>query len=175
MRTFRLPDLGEGLHEAQIVEWHVNEGDDVTADSPLLSVETDKAVTEVPSPWTGRIRQLCASVGDLVKVGSPVVEFEGGEPEARAGEPPPERMVQKIAEPALGGSASRAMPAVRVLARELNLDVAALKGTGPEGAVLARDVAAAFRALEQSSSSERSDYSSLTGLRRSMAVNMARS
>ena len=48
-RTFRLPDLGEGLHEAQIVEWHVNEGDDVTADTPLVSVETDKAVTEIPS------------------------------------------------------------------------------------------------------------------------------
>jgi Biotin-requiring enzyme len=64
MKAFHFPDLGEGLHEAQVVEWHVAEGDEVAADDPLLSVETDKAVTEVPAPWKGRIAKLCAAVGD---------------------------------------------------------------------------------------------------------------
>src|SRR5439155_10118384 len=55
MRQFLLPDLGEGLEEAEIVTWHVNEGDRVVIDQPLVSVETDKAVVEVPSPWSGQI------------------------------------------------------------------------------------------------------------------------
>ena len=79
MKAFHFPDLGEGLHEAQIVEWHVAEGDEVAADDPLLSVETDKAVTEVPAPWKGRIAKLCAAVGDTIHVGDEVVRYEGGE------------------------------------------------------------------------------------------------
>src|SRR5580704_18809757 len=75
MRQFTLPDLGEGLEEAEIVAWHVNEGDHVVADQPLVSVETDKAVVEVPSPWSGRIAHLFGGKGDLIKVGAPLVEF----------------------------------------------------------------------------------------------------
>src|SRR6516165_8777978 len=75
MRQFTLPDLGEGLEEAEIVSWHVNEGDHVVADQPLISVETDKAVVEVPSPWSGRIAHLFGGKGDLIKVGAPLVEF----------------------------------------------------------------------------------------------------
>ena len=72
MRQFTLPDLGEGLEEAEIVAWHVNEGDHVVADQPLVSVETDKAVVEVPSPYRGKIAQLFGATGDLVKVGAPL-------------------------------------------------------------------------------------------------------
>ncbi|MBX6322851.1 MAG: 2-oxo acid dehydrogenase subunit E2, partial [Rhodospirillaceae bacterium] len=79
-RTFTLPDLGEGLDEAEIVAWHVGEGDHVTADQPLLSVETDKAVVEIPAPWAGRIAALRARPGDVVKVGTPLIDF--GEPAA---------------------------------------------------------------------------------------------
>ena len=61
MRQFVLPDLGEGLEEAEIVAWHVNEGDRVVTDQPLVSVETDKAVVEVPAPWSGRIAHLFGS------------------------------------------------------------------------------------------------------------------
>src|SRR5262245_42423375 len=75
MRQFILPDLGEGLEEAEIVTWHVNEGDRVVMDQPLVSVETDKAVVEVPSPWSGRIARLFGGKGDLIKVGAPLVEF----------------------------------------------------------------------------------------------------
>src|ERR1700704_4842772 len=78
MRQFMLPDLGEGLDEAEIVTWHVNEGDHVVTDQPLVSVETDKAVVEVPSPWSGRIARLFGAKGDLVKVGAPLAEFAEG-------------------------------------------------------------------------------------------------
>ncbi len=78
MRQFLLPDLGEGLEEAEIVAWHVTEGDHVVADQPLVSVETDKAVVEVPSPQSGRIARLFGAKGDVVKVGAPLVEFAEG-------------------------------------------------------------------------------------------------
>jgi len=78
MRQFVLPDLGEGLEEAEIVNWHVNEGDHVVTDQPLVSVETDKAVVEVPSPSSGRILHLFGAKGDVVKVGGPLVEFAEG-------------------------------------------------------------------------------------------------
>src|SRR5215470_13041505 len=78
MSTFVLPDLGEGLQEAELVAWHVAEGDHVVADQPLVSVETEKAVVEVPSPQSGRIARLCAQPGERVKVGAPLVEFDEG-------------------------------------------------------------------------------------------------
>ena len=81
MRQFNLPDLGEGLEEAEIVAWYVNEGDHVVSDQPLVSVETDKAVVEVPSPQSGRIARLFGGKGDVVKVGSPLVEFAEGQQE----------------------------------------------------------------------------------------------
>lgn len=76
---FNLPDLGEGLPEAEIVEWRVKEGDTVTVDQPLVSVETAKAVVDVPSPYTGRIVKLYAQPGDVVETGKPLVEFEPAE------------------------------------------------------------------------------------------------
>ncbi len=79
MSVFRLPDLGEGLQEAEIVAWSVGPGDHVVAEQPLLSVETDKAVVEIPSPRAGRIAKLHGKPGDIVPIGAPLVEFEGGE------------------------------------------------------------------------------------------------
>ncbi len=76
MTTFNLPDLGEGLPEAEIVAWHVAEGDNVKADDLLLSVETAKAVVEVPSPYSGVVKRLHASPGDVVETGAPLVDFE---------------------------------------------------------------------------------------------------
>jgi pyruvate dehydrogenase E2 component (dihydrolipoamide acetyltransferase) len=78
MKTFKLPDLGEGLQDAEVVAWHVAAGDHVVADQPLVAVETDKAVIEIPSPYAGRIAQLHAKSGDRVKVGAPLVEFAEG-------------------------------------------------------------------------------------------------
>lgn len=75
MNTFNLPDLGEGLPEAEIVAWHVAEGDSVKTDDLLVSVETAKAVVEVPSPYTGVIARLHAKAGDIVATGAPLVDF----------------------------------------------------------------------------------------------------
>ncbi len=79
MITFNLPDLGEGLPEAEIVSWHVSEGDTVKTDDPLLSVETAKAVVEVPSPYTGVIARLHAQAGDIVATGAALVDFAEAE------------------------------------------------------------------------------------------------
>ena len=79
MKFFKLPDLGEGLAEAEIVEWKVSAGDTVSVDQVLLSVETAKALVDVPSPVAGVIARLCGQEGDILHIGAPLVEFEGGE------------------------------------------------------------------------------------------------
>ena len=70
MKTFTLPDLGEGLQQAEVISWHVSVGDRVIADQPLLSVETDKAVVDVPAPWSGTVSKLHASPGTMVATGA---------------------------------------------------------------------------------------------------------
>ncbi len=175
MSTFVLPDLGEGLQEAELVTWHVGEGDHVVADQPLVSVETEKAVVEVPSPQSGRIARLFAKPGDRVKVGAPLVEFDEaaradtgtvvGElaPAAAAPQPRP-------AEVPAGGAAVRAAPAVRALAQRLGVDLKIVSPSGPGGAVTSADVERAARSLTEAGPAE-----PLSGVRRAMAVNMARS
>ncbi len=173
MREFRLPDLGEGLQEAEIVAWHVTEGDHVVADQPLVSVETDKAVVEVPSPQAGRIARLFGAKGDLVKVGAPLVEFAVG------AEPDTGTVVGDLgsAATAAHGARGRAeagiarrlpvLPAVRVLARQLGIDLAMVQGTGPGGVVTRADVEQAA-----GESVETVPVESLKGMRRAMAQRM---
>jgi pyruvate dehydrogenase E2 component (dihydrolipoamide acetyltransferase) len=173
MRQFLLPDLGEGLEEAEIVAWHVTEGDHVVADQPLVSVETDKAVVEVPSPQSGRIARLFGAKGDLVKVGAPLVEF-AEVPEADTGtivgeldraqqhremRPPP-------SEPVPVGP-HRVLPAVRALARKLDVDLNLVQASGPDGTVTRADVERAARSLSEAGPAE-----PLRGMRRAMAQRM---
>ena len=80
MTTFNLPDLGEGLREAEIIAWYVGEGDHVVVDQPLLAVETEKAVVEIPSPRSGHIAKLFVRTGERTPVGAPLLEFEEGPP-----------------------------------------------------------------------------------------------
>jgi 2-oxoisovalerate dehydrogenase E2 component (dihydrolipoyl transacylase) len=174
MRQFILPDLGEGLEAAEIVSWHVNEGDHVVTDQPLVSVETDKAVVEVPSPWSGRIAKVFGTKGDLVKVGAPLVEFaEGAEQDTgtvvgqldtserqaaeaeRSAEPAPARMLQ-------------ALPAVRALAHKLDVDLNAVQATGPGGTITRADVERAAKSFAEAGPAE-----ALRGMRRAMALRMA--
>jgi 2-oxoisovalerate dehydrogenase E2 component (dihydrolipoyl transacylase) len=92
MKVFKLPDLGEGLPDAEIVEWLVNEGDEVKIDQPLVSMETAKAVVEVPSPFTGKVAKFHGGPGDVIKTGAPLAEFqvegEAGAEETVQSEPP---------------------------------------------------------------------------------------
>src|SRR5580698_10031950 len=76
IKTFYLPDLGEGLPDATVVEWHVKEGDTIKLDAPLVSMETAKAVVDVPSPYTGKVTKLHGAAGDLIETGSALAEFE---------------------------------------------------------------------------------------------------
>jgi len=89
MKIFNLPDLGEGLPDAEIVEWMVSEGDEVKVDQPLVSMETAKAVVEVPSPYEGKITKLYGANGDVINTGDPLIAFDTGEGEP-AGEEPAE-------------------------------------------------------------------------------------
>jgi pyruvate dehydrogenase E2 component (dihydrolipoamide acetyltransferase) len=169
MKSFALPDLGEGLREAEIVAWHVAEGDHVVADQPLVSVETEKAVVEIPSPQSGRIAQLLARPGEIVNVGAPIATFEEGarfDIGAVVGELA-ERPPAQPAPPADGGIL--ASPAVRALARERGVDLGRIVGSGPGGAVLRLDVERATASQGAAAAGE-----PLKGIRRAMAVNMAR-
>jgi 2-oxoisovalerate dehydrogenase E2 component (dihydrolipoyl transacylase) len=171
MKIFMLPDLGEGLHEAEIVSWHVSEGDHIVADQPLVSVETDKAVVEIPSPQSGTIARLLARPGDRIKVGAPLVEFEqDGHADTGAVvgtlAPEPSREVPHLAAAAAVPHIV-ATPAVRALARERGVDLAELTGTGPGGAITRADVDRVVAAGQ--TGGER-----LRGVRRAMAINMAR-
>ncbi|MFO1088401.1 MAG: dihydrolipoamide acetyltransferase family protein [Hyphomicrobiales bacterium] len=190
MRVFILPDLGEGLQEAHIVEWHVEEGEDVRADQPLVSVETDKAVTEIPVPWTGRIAKLLSTPGETVKVGSALAHFDVGfrhEPDGSTGvtRPPNAPAPTAAAQPSPAQRSAVAMPAVRALARELGVDLASLAGTGPAGAIIVKDVANAFRAMVGAPGATRAEpaapslprqgYKPLDPVRAAMARKMAAS
>ncbi|HBZ46304.1 MAG TPA: branched-chain alpha-keto acid dehydrogenase subunit E2, partial [Stenotrophomonas sp.] len=75
-KNFHLPDLGEGLPDATIVEWFVKEGDVITLDEPLVSMETAKAVVEVPSPFSGKVLKLAGGAGDIIPTGSVLAQFE---------------------------------------------------------------------------------------------------
>ena len=125
-RTFVLPDLGEGLIEAEIRAVLVHEGDVVKEDSPLLEVETAKAQVEIPSPFAGRVEKIHVHPGQTVKVGEPLVSFaDGGGAAAPARSAP-----------------TAAAPSTRRLARELGVELQAVRGTGPGGRITDDDVRA---------------------------------
>ncbi len=151
--VFTLPDLGEGLQDAEVVAWHVAVGDHVVADQPLVSVETEKAVVEVPCPRSGRVLRLLAQEGERVRVGAPLVEFaEGGEADAGA------------VVGSLPAAAAPVVPAARARAKALGVELAGLRGSGPGGAVTVADVEAAAGTA---------GAEKLRGVRLAMARNMA--
>src|SRR5437667_277976 len=143
MRQFILPDLGEGLEEAEIVTWHVNEGDRVVMDQPLVSVETDKAVVE-----DGQGQDTGTVVGQLGQ----------SETAAREAEAPPITPARTI----------QVLPAVRALARKLDVDLNVVQATGPGGTITRADVERAAKSLAEAGPAE-----PLRGMRRAMAQRMA--
>ncbi len=170
--VFILPDLGEGVHEAELIAWKVKEGDTVEEHDILAEMETDKALVEVPSPRAGTIKTLHGTEGEILNVGNPLVTYEGGggdngssKAEASAPkaskpakpEPAPAPAASEEREDAgtvvgamggaLGGVTAQegkalATPAVRRLARDMGIDINTVPGSGMGGRVLAKDVKA---------------------------------
>ncbi|MHB8190259.1 MAG: dihydrolipoamide acetyltransferase family protein [Ferrimicrobium sp.] len=198
---WKFPDVGEGLHEAQIVKWYLSEGDSVERDQPLVDVETDKAIVTIPSPVSGGIDKLLFQEGDTVKVGEVVISFRTSKedtpksseaprarsaPRAQAQEAPPLNVTR------VAGGTVLATPAVRRLARERGIDIAVVSGSGPGGRVLAQDLSnEAAKPVEVhhglvslettgSQSSQKildavDERRPLVGVRKRIAENMARS
>jgi pyruvate dehydrogenase E2 component (dihydrolipoamide acetyltransferase) len=157
-RDFKLPDLGEGLTEAEIVKVLVHEGDVIAEDAPLLEVETDKAQVEIPSPMAGRVERVHVEPGQRVKVGAVLVTFadaavspgaadEGPVPARAAGAQQPTTLHAAPAAVAgprrAGGGPPPATPSTRRLARELTVDLGTVAGSGPAGRITDQDVRAA--------------------------------
>lgn len=169
-RQFTLPDLGEGLEEAEIVAWLVNEGDHVVANQPLVSVETDKAIVEIPSPWSGTIARRFGAKGDLIKVGAALVEYSEGADadtgtivgEVRLSEP-----AREVEAPSRA-KGLQVLPAIRALARKLDVDLNLVQGSGASGMITRADVERAARSLTEAGPAE-----PLKGMRRAMAQRMA--
>ena len=167
MPDFKLPDLGEGVTEAEIDRWLVKEGDEIEEDAPLVDVITDKATAEIPSPFAGKVTKIHVEAGAVVPVGTvlvtvgdgaPVVEAASvGEtapvaeaapaesvpvPAAAASPAPPPPTAAPVAPVAGSSSEVKAMPPVRKLARALGVDLTSIRGSGPNGRILRTDVEA---------------------------------
>src|SRR5512136_2631536 len=176
---FKFPDIGEGLTEGEIVRWLVKEGDEIKEGQPLVEVETDKALAEIPSPKTGVVQKILAKEKEIVKVGQVIVVIaEKGESaavapqkgEALKAAPPKPKSVGVVGEleeapeevpvaaaekkaepakPALVSEHALATPAVRALARELGVSIDKVKGTGSGDRVLEKDVRQAAEPREK--------------------------
>lgn len=175
MKIFKLPDLGEGLQEAEIVQWHVKVGEAVKADQPMVSVETAKAIVEIPAPYDGKVTRLYGNPGDIAHIGAPLVGFEGEGEDASGGTVVGHvesggkvaRETPMGAAPAPTAAGIKATPAVRALARKMNVDLAMVTPTGSDGLITAGDVQRAAKIL-----SETGPIELLRGIRRAMAHNM---
>ncbi|MEC8353632.1 MAG: dihydrolipoamide acetyltransferase family protein [Candidatus Thermoplasmatota archaeon] len=167
--AFKLPDIGEGVVEGEVVEWMVSMGDTVKEDDPILSVMTDKATVEIPSPVDGKVSKIIGEPGDILPVGEVCIEFEvegagnsdstseattaeapSPEPEAKSEpvetkpQPVPEPVVEAVAPAAhvarAVGTKALASPAVRQRAREANVDLQLVAGSGPGGRISHADL-----------------------------------
>ncbi len=173
-KSFKLPDLGEGLTEGEIARWLVTEGQEIAEDDPLVEIQTDKATVEIPSPYTGTVLRILVGEGQLAPVGTELVLIgEPGEAVASAQEPS-DTVSQgdgpSSAETRPPSSATRAQatPVVRRMAQELGVDLAGVAGTGPAGRVTEDDVRAAAAEMQGGRREP------LRGVRRLIAEHMAR-
>ncbi|MCP4664134.1 MAG: dienelactone hydrolase, partial [bacterium] len=146
MYEFKLPDLGEGIHEGEVLKWHVAPEETVEEDEPLVDVETDKAAVTIPSPRGGRVASLTGGVGDTITVGQVIAVIDDGTgvaiaaPPAEVAAAPAEAVPEAVpARPGVGRPVPAA-PATRRLARELGIDINQVPPTGPGGRVTPDDV-----------------------------------
>jgi 2-oxoisovalerate dehydrogenase E2 component (dihydrolipoyl transacylase) len=180
MDIFNLPDLGEGLPDAEIHQWFVREGDTVTMDQLLVSMETAKAIVDVPCPQDGTIVKLYGKPGDIIKTGQPLVSFAATTaPRVDKGtvvgdlEESTEVSADNFTIGSRHGDSQRAKatPAVRLLAKKLGVDVNTLRGSGEHGVITRDDVQAA--AEKKTALPE--GYEALRGVRRTMLSAMVQS
>jgi 2-oxoisovalerate dehydrogenase E2 component (dihydrolipoyl transacylase) len=199
--VFKMPDLGEGTVDAEIVAWHTKPGDAVTEDQLIVEVMTDKAAVEVPAPVSGRVVSISGGPGDKVAVGSPLIVFEVGDgaaaavpapasaaakstPAAKAVEPaaPPATAAAPAAAPpsqsstdSPAGRPGRVMasPANRRRAREAGIDLSTVVGSGPGGRILREDVTAAGATTARADSPGETTEIKVIGLRRLIAERMS--
>jgi 2-oxoisovalerate dehydrogenase E2 component (dihydrolipoyl transacylase) len=197
---FALPEIGEGVYEAELVRWLVKPGDAVKRGQPLLEVMTDKATMEVPAPNPGVVGTLLAQIGQPVKVGQVVLRFAGKDQPVAVAQPlaaiavSAESPVLETARGARNGNRHslpvKASPSVRLLARQLGLNLEQLDGSGPGGRVLVEDLRAYVRppvaeiaqaVVQRAVAEAQPDYGKpgtripLIGLRRKIAEHMERS
>ncbi|WP_428775312.1 dihydrolipoamide acetyltransferase family protein [Vibrio sp.] len=162
MKSFTLPDLGEGLAESEIVEWHVKVGDMVEVDQILLTVETAKAIVEVPSPYSGKIVSRHGNEGDVISIGSLLIEVEevestvSSESESKSKREDAATVVGNVSHQAhevdvddfmIGGDRAAAnkqtitaLPSARLLAQRLGVDLSKVDGSGPNGLIIDADI-----------------------------------
>ena len=178
---FRLPDIGEGLAEAEVVRWLIEVGGEVAMDQAIVELETDKAVTEIPAPRAGVLLHQGAAVGEIIEIesllmviGDPGETWEPGSARAAVVEVP----IQRVAEaaPIVGtleesapSGMTEALPQVRRLAAELGLDLLGISGSGPGGRITREDVEAA------AGTSGPVERVRLSPIRRTIARNLTRS
>ena len=192
---FKLPDVGEGLSEAEIVEWYVTEGDSIKAGDPMLSIETDKAIVDIPSPATGKLTKLLVEVGDIVATGKPLVQLdtqadaktahqetqsETGSESVRESESvsvvgeihsSQERITENASRVEVSHSSeTKVMPAVRAFAMKNNVDLSLVTPTGRDGTITKADVERVAKRLDRFGPAEK-----IRGTRRAMAMTMTRS
>jgi 2-oxoisovalerate dehydrogenase E2 component (dihydrolipoyl transacylase) len=203
MAAFVLPDLGEGLTEAEIVSWHVRVGDIVAVDQEVVEVETAKAVVAIPVPFAGRVAELHARPGDLLAVGDPLItvsdEAAGSGTDGESGNvligygttvPPPRRRRPAKHEPSMliserpapsNGRVPVVSPIVRRLARNAGLDLTSIRGSGRDGLVTRQDVENAIgvrpagRTGPPATGSEQVTRTALQGIRKVTADKLSRS
>jgi pyruvate dehydrogenase E2 component (dihydrolipoamide acetyltransferase) len=168
---FKLPDLGEGLTEGEVARWLVSEGDDVAEDQPLVEIQTDKTTVEIPSPAAGKVASIRVEEGKVVPVGTILVVIGD---DGAASPQPAASDVSRGQTPRQGQEGRvRATPLVRRLAQELEVDLAALTGTGPQGRVTEADVRSAATSGGQTPSAE-GRREPLRGVRRLISEHMSR-
>ncbi len=180
MKIFHLPDLGEGLAEAEIREWYVKEGDHVKLDQPLLSVETAKALVDVPSPQSGRILKLYGKAHEIIKTHAPLVEFESGSDQTEKKdqgsivgklEENPQALREEgviIGSQMAPNASFKVLPTVRALAKKLQVDLNSVTASGQKGEITAEDIKRRAKELHIPAS----DGEPLQGVRRAMAQAM---
>ncbi len=194
---FKLPELGEGVYEAELVSWQVKPGDTVKRGQNLIEVMTDKATMEVPAAFAGTIAALRAVPGQQVKVGQVVLTYEpASSPVTEAPKPVPAKEPSRVTEPVPVAAAPRprvaasalsvkAAPSVRYMARKLGIDLTRVHGTGPQGRILIEDLSRYIQPSEGNGkpavAEPRPDYGKpgtrikLQGLRRKIAEHLVQS